>query len=300
MEAERERGGGTKAAQCKKTGRERESSPIVIRTLKTDTHNESELIIVRGNGRRGPIYRRFIGRKSNATAYQLAKVTPPQFNVQKQWLLRRWCTGWRGLKQFTVICNGIILLAMNHFSSYVIPYNGNRKSILICALLSMGRRKEKCTDGGHLFSWDQAAIIVSQQLVEVMSLSPPLNSPRWNIRAPIPPAKLHHLAGKASKSCYKLREDRVAHHLWTLHWSPGDVIRIIPSLFDAPLPPTKTTKKTPITTKLVLIVTGFKVVLSETRQQTQRWQRHCVEFDLYLGALWPPLSTKQTIANYLE
>lgn len=23
----------------------------------------------------------------------------------------------------------------------------------------------------------------------------------------------HHLAGKASKSCYKLREDRVAHHL---------------------------------------------------------------------------------------
>lgn len=26
-------------------------------------------------------------------------------------------------------------------------------------------------------------------------------------------AKLHHLAGKVSKSCYKLREDRVAHHL---------------------------------------------------------------------------------------
>lgn len=69
--------------------RQRESSPILIRTLKTDTHNESELIIVRGNGRRGPIYRRFIGRKSNATAYQLAKVTSPQFRVQKQRLLRR-------------------------------------------------------------------------------------------------------------------------------------------------------------------------------------------------------------------
>lgn len=46
-------------------------------------------------------------------------------------------------------------------------------------------------------------------------------------------AKLHHLAGKVSKSCYKLREDRVAHHLWTLHWCPGDVMRMIPPLSDA-------------------------------------------------------------------
>lgn len=67
-----------------KTESESKSSLILIRTLKTDTHNQRELIIVRGNGRCGPIYRRFIGRKSNATAYQLARVTPPQFNVQKQ------------------------------------------------------------------------------------------------------------------------------------------------------------------------------------------------------------------------
>lgn len=59
-----------------------------IRTLKTDTHNENELIIVWGNGRHCPIYRRFIGRKSNATAYPLAKVTTPQYNVQRQWRLR--------------------------------------------------------------------------------------------------------------------------------------------------------------------------------------------------------------------
>lgn len=70
--------------QAERERRQRESSPILISTLKTDTHNESELIIVQGNGRHGPIYRRFIGRKSNATAYQLAKVTPPQSNVQKQ------------------------------------------------------------------------------------------------------------------------------------------------------------------------------------------------------------------------
>lgn len=48
-----------------------------------DTCSESELIIVQGNGGHGPIYRRFIGRKSNATAYQLDKVTPLQFLVQK-------------------------------------------------------------------------------------------------------------------------------------------------------------------------------------------------------------------------
>lgn len=48
-----------------------------------DTCSESELIIVQGNGGHGPIYRRFIGRKSNATAYQLDKVTPLQFIVQK-------------------------------------------------------------------------------------------------------------------------------------------------------------------------------------------------------------------------
>lgn len=35
--------------------RQRDSSPILIRTLKTDTHGESELIIVQGNGRRRPI-----------------------------------------------------------------------------------------------------------------------------------------------------------------------------------------------------------------------------------------------------
>lgn len=136
---------------------------------------------------------------------------------------------WRGLKQFSVICNGVILLAMNHFSSYVIPPDGNWKSILICALLSMGSRKEKFTESTSSVETS----IIFQQLVEVMSPSPPLNSPWQNIRVPIPPAKLHHLAGKASKSCYKLREDRVAHHLWTLHWCPGDVIRIIPPLFDA-------------------------------------------------------------------
>lgn len=60
------------------------------------------------------------------------------------------------VKQFTVICNGIILLAMNHFSSCVIPYNGNWKSILICALLSTGRgdvkmgQKEKWRDSASL------------------------------------------------------------------------------------------------------------------------------------------------------
>lgn len=48
-----------------------------------DTRSESELIIVQGNGGHGPIYRRFIGRKSNATAYQLDKVTPLQFIAQK-------------------------------------------------------------------------------------------------------------------------------------------------------------------------------------------------------------------------
>lgn len=42
-----------KAAQYKRKGRD--SSPILIRTLKTDTHSESELIIVQGNGRRRPI-----------------------------------------------------------------------------------------------------------------------------------------------------------------------------------------------------------------------------------------------------
>lgn len=80
---------GAQKQHSAKRQAERESSAILIRTLKTDTHNESELIIVRGNRRHGPIYRRFIGRKSNATAYQLAKVTPPQFNVQTQGLLRR-------------------------------------------------------------------------------------------------------------------------------------------------------------------------------------------------------------------
>lgn len=63
---------------------QRRSSPVLIRTLKTDTLSESELIIVRGNGRRGPIYRRFIDGKSDATAYQLAKVPPPQSHVQEQ------------------------------------------------------------------------------------------------------------------------------------------------------------------------------------------------------------------------
>lgn len=72
----------------RQTERERESSPI-LSTLKTDTRNETELIIVQGNGRHASIYRRFIGRKSNTTAYQLAKVTPPQSNVQKQRLLRK-------------------------------------------------------------------------------------------------------------------------------------------------------------------------------------------------------------------
>lgn len=62
---------------------------------------------------------------------------------------------------------------------------------------------------------------------------PSPDSPRWNIRVPIAPAKLHHLAGKVSKSCYKLREDRVAPHLWTLYWCPGDVMRIIPPLSGA-------------------------------------------------------------------
>lgn len=85
---QRERGEGTKATQYKMKGREKEHSDL-DKDLKTDTHNESGLIIVQGNGRHGPIYRRFIGRKSNATAYQLAKVTPAQSNVQKQWLLRR-------------------------------------------------------------------------------------------------------------------------------------------------------------------------------------------------------------------
>lgn len=66
-----------------------DSFPILIRTLKEDTHSESKLISVVGNGRRAPIYKRFIGWKSSATAYQLAKVTPLQFNVQKQRLLRR-------------------------------------------------------------------------------------------------------------------------------------------------------------------------------------------------------------------
>jgi len=46
-----------------------------------DTHNESELIILE-NGRQGPIYERLIGRKSNATAYQLAKVKPLKSKAQ--------------------------------------------------------------------------------------------------------------------------------------------------------------------------------------------------------------------------
>lgn len=50
---------------------------------KEDTHSASELIIVQGNRGHGLIYRRFIGRKSNATECQLDKVTPLQFNVQK-------------------------------------------------------------------------------------------------------------------------------------------------------------------------------------------------------------------------
>lgn len=48
-----------------------------------DTRSESELIIVQGNGGHGPIYRGFIGRKSNATAYQLDEVTPLRCIVQK-------------------------------------------------------------------------------------------------------------------------------------------------------------------------------------------------------------------------
>lgn len=39
-----------------------------------------------------------------------------------------------GLKQSTLICDGVILLAMNHFSSCVNLNNGNRQLVLICAL----------------------------------------------------------------------------------------------------------------------------------------------------------------------
>lgn len=66
-----------------------DSLPVLIRTFKVDPHSPSELITVLGDGRRAPIYKRFRGWKSSATAYQLAKVTPLQFNVQKQRLLRR-------------------------------------------------------------------------------------------------------------------------------------------------------------------------------------------------------------------
>lgn len=104
-----------------------DSFPLLLRTLKSDTHSESELIIVLGNGRRAPIYRRFIGWKSSGTAYQLAKVTPLQFNAKKQRLLRRWSVGRRGLKQMAFICSDIILLALNHLGF-------DRKSILISPL----------------------------------------------------------------------------------------------------------------------------------------------------------------------
>lgn len=140
--------------------------------------------------------------------------------------------GWRGLKQITVICYDIILLAMNHFLLmceslwWQLKVNSNLHSFITA------REKEKIYRQ-HLLCCDQAAVILFLQLVEVMSLIPALDSPRWNIRVPIPPAKLHHLAGKVSKSCYKLREDRVAPHLWTLYWCPGDVMRIIPPLSGA-------------------------------------------------------------------
>lgn len=178
-------------------------------------------IIVRGNGRDGPIYWRFIGRKSNVTVYQLVKVTPLQFNVQKQQVLPEKVMYVVERSKTIYACSGIILLGLNHFSSNLSPPNSKWKLIWICVLI---RGLERNSSAKSIFQQTPRA---TAQL---------LNSPWQNIRAPIPSAKLYHLAGKASKSCYKLREDRVAHHLWMPHWSPGDVIRITPALFNAKKP----------------------------------------------------------------
>lgn len=136
--------------------------------------------------------------------------------------------GQRGLKKITVICSDNILLAMNHSCDslwWQLEVNFN-----FSPFINDEEREEIYRQ--QLFCWNQAAVIIFLQLGKVMSLIPLLNSPRLNITVPIPPAKLHHLARKVSKSCYKLREDRAAHHLWTLHWCPEDVMRNIPPLLD--------------------------------------------------------------------
>lgn len=140
------------------------------------------------------------------------------------------------------MCNDSIALALIRISSFQIGNDGDYKSILICGLLrecklkSVNTRgpksKNKAINTESTFFVESITVLL-QQVWKSGGSTERSTPPQSNIRASIPPAKFHHLAGKVSKSCYKLREDRVATHLPTLHWCPQDVMRIIPLLSDA-------------------------------------------------------------------
>lgn len=172
------------------------------------------------------------------------------------------------------MCNDSIALALIRISSFQIGNDGDYKSILICGLLRECKLKSVNTRGPKSKNkaintestfFVESITVLSQQVWKSGGSTERSTPPQSNIRASIPPAKFHHLAGKVSKSCYKLREDRVATHLPTLHWCPKDVMRIIPLLSDA-----RRGKKNNIM-KVLLIFAGFELLFYA--RETQWWQR---------------------------
>lgn len=113
----------------------------------------------------------------------------------------------------------------------------------------------------HLLCWDQAATVIFPQLVEGMSLIPPLNSPWWNIRVQ------NSIIWQGKSLNLVISSERIEWH--TIYEHCTDAQGMLWEwflLFQTP------NKKQMNEMKMVLIVTGFLscVVKSADRE---RWLR---------------------------